>query len=306
MLVPLLLTILMLSCNRPRVTLVDPPLENNSHQLEDFGADTLAAIPPVTPRLLPRPQWVKPVESEVIVQRNNVSSAHGLTQGNKSAVATSATPALPEQERKRLDAEEWRAQFKAAPGWRVADPLARPPVPPRPENHFSSSADKTSTSSGSEQRVSGLRNRGITGLPVNTEIHVGTGTLANGVIDGQHVKVIHGGLHTVQGKEAFVKQLPLRLQKLVHEKVNPDNGVVQVIFPREAFDSRGWRDTEAAALLGSRGVPGGKSLYPASWNMQEISNAAHLAVKKGLVELVTTTGVMRHGFIKIKKREKLN
>lgn len=51
------------------------------------------------------------------------------------------------------------------------------------------------------------------------------------------------------------------------------NGVVRVEMPRNAFNSKAWWDTVKA------GRPGGKTLFPQSWNMRKIFEAINEVIK---------------------------
>jgi hypothetical protein len=94
----------------------------------------------------------------------------------------------------------------------------------------------------------------------------------NHILQGDITPVgnLSGGLHTQQGLDDF-----LTLRSDIQPSINSlPNGVKQVTLPKDAFNSKGYSQTVAASNNGL-GVPGGKTLFPDTWNGTKINSAVN-------------------------------
>jgi hypothetical protein len=107
------------------------------------------------------------------------------------------------------------------------------------------------------------------------------------ILDGEYKlengsKLLKGGLHTAEKTEEFITSLPPDVQKQIVQEVLP-NGVVRTTFPEKgALTDRHFIATEDASK-GGRGVPGGKTSFPKSWDSGKIDAGIESVLKNGIL-----------------------
>jgi hypothetical protein len=91
--------------------------------------------------------------------------------------------------------------------------------------------------------------------------------------------LLKGGLHTPDATTKFIGTLPADVQKQIMRETLP-NGVERTVFPSEAMTVPHYAATTKASK-GGRGVPGGKTSFPANWDNKKIDDAIGEVMKNG-------------------------
>lgn len=88
------------------------------------------------------------------------------------------------------------------------------------------------------------------------------------------VTVIAGGLHTWTGLKLFLKQRPELTYKTTTRN---KNGVIHILLPEEAFTRRAWDRMQNS----TSNLPGGKTLFPQTWQESLIVQAIRHVIRYG-------------------------
>jgi hypothetical protein len=106
--------------------------------------------------------------------------------------------------------------------------------------------------------------------------------------------LLKGGLYTPDATTKFIGTLPADVQKQNMRETLP-NGVERTVFPSEALTIPHYKATADASSIGGRGVAGGKTSFPATWDNKKIDDAIGEVLKSGNIIKDTPRGQIYEG-----------